>query len=63
MSRSWGSRLLDLGDAGHIITDSGYGEGPPATTPAGPEADREHVRGRRLKKVVINGHGGARLRT
>ncbi|XVU20987.1 RBBP9/YdeN family alpha/beta hydrolase [Actinoplanes sp. CA-054009] len=31
-AQSWGSRLLDLGDAGHINTDSGYGEWPLAGT-------------------------------
>lgn len=31
-AEAWGSRLLDLGDAGHINTDAGYGEWPLAHT-------------------------------
>jgi predicted alpha/beta hydrolase family esterase len=49
LARAWGSRLVDLGDAGHINADSGYG--------AWPEGERllfEIVRGLQTRERVAS---------
>ena len=49
LARAWGSRLVDLGDAGHVNADSGYG--------AWPEGERlmfEIVRGLQTRERVAS---------